>query len=89
MKKNIKAAECSGLMLACAIAWQKHAGKACYEMRAGKQKHDETTDCMHQFEQLLACEAWMKEGTKNLETIASCALVTTCKKRSKEQKVLV
>ena len=69
--KNIKAGEYAGLMLAYVITWQTHAGKACYSLRAGKEKHDEITDYIHQFEQLLACEAWMKDGKKDLTTIAS------------------
>ena len=67
--KNIKAGEYAGLMLAYVIAWQTHAGKACYSARAGKEKHDEITEYIHQFEQLLACEAWMKDGKKELTTI--------------------
>ena len=67
--KNIKAGEYAGLMLAYVIAWQTHAGKACYSARAGEEKHDEITEYIHQFEQLLACEAWMKDGKKELTTI--------------------
>merc|ERR1711894_725694 len=56
-------------MLAYVITWQTHAGKGCFLRRAGNDKHDEITDFIHQFEQLLACEAWMKYGKKNLNTL--------------------
>ena len=50
----MKAAECAGLMLACVITWQTHAGKACFQRRAaGVDKHNKITDFIHQFEQLV------------------------------------
>ena len=77
--KNIKAGEYAGLMLAYIITWQTHAGKACYSLRAGKEKHDEITDYIHQFKQLLACEAWMKDSKKDLTTIESYSLTVDTK----------